>query len=397
MAFTSHPGGATHEISRLRHPDAALSRASGRVAGHLHAWPTPRSQARCRTRGPRLAPATRVNRRSPATLAMSSGLSRSHPPAALFRRLPAKDNLGYFAVTSRDFGAAACNAFSHCTNLQQYCSARRRREDDRHCCRNLRVCAPIMSCAPSRQFCTWQRAMPPSCGAMFGPQRDATSVPRARTAPRAVCARCGPYRGRRIERPCSAACQYSFDTAFSTCNLFLNVQPYSTRCHRCAAAAAREELPLGHRSDAAAAARKAPQAAQSRWRLQAAPAQRVSQLLRAAGCRALQSERAAWPSLPFPRSSRCASPRQAREHYRASQRAAAAGQSMSAAWPSLPIECSPCRASPRQVRVSTRASCRGAAGCGTTEAHGVAVDCSSRRASTRQAPRAGPATREPAG
>ena len=76
MAFTSHPGGATHEISRLRHPDAALSRALGRVAGHLHAWPTPRSQARCRTRGPRLAPATRVNRRSPATLAMSSGLSR---------------------------------------------------------------------------------------------------------------------------------------------------------------------------------------------------------------------------------------------------------------------------------------------------------------------------------
>ena len=64
MAFTSHPGGATHEISRLRHPDAALSRASGRVAGHLHAWPTPRSQARCRTRGPRLAPAARVNRRS---------------------------------------------------------------------------------------------------------------------------------------------------------------------------------------------------------------------------------------------------------------------------------------------------------------------------------------------
>ncbi len=76
MAFTSHPGGATHEISRLRHPDAALSRALGRVAGHLHAWPTPRSQARCRTRGPRLAPATRVNRRSPATLARSSGLSR---------------------------------------------------------------------------------------------------------------------------------------------------------------------------------------------------------------------------------------------------------------------------------------------------------------------------------
>ena len=148
MAFTSHPGGATHEISRLRHPDAAFSRASGRVAGHLHAWPTPRSQARCRTRGPRLAPATRVNRRSPATLAMSSGLSRSRPPAALFRRLPAKDNLGYFAVTSRDFGAAACNAFSHCKNLQQYCSVRRKGEDDRHCCRkSARVRADHELCA----------------------------------------------------------------------------------------------------------------------------------------------------------------------------------------------------------------------------------------------------------
>jgi len=227
MAFTVHRGGATSEISRLRHPDAALPRESGRGAGPLHAWPSPQSQACCRTRGPRFSPGGRCEQ-ALATPAASSGLSRSRPPAALFRRLPAKDNLGYFAVTSRDFGAAACNAFSHCKNLQQYCSARRRREDDRH--RNLRVCAPIMSCAPSRQFCTWQRAMPPSCGAMFGPQRDATSVPRARTAPRAVCARCGPYRGRRIERPCSAACQYSFDTAFSTCKFFLNVQSYSTRC-----------------------------------------------------------------------------------------------------------------------------------------------------------------------
>jgi len=182
----------------------------------------------------------RRNRRPAAGRAVrasvqAAGASRRWPRrqrAAVFRA-PAHPRLsprarerqvGYSAVTSRDFGiyfgAAACNA----------CSARRRREDDRHCCRNLRVCAPIMSCAPSRQFCTWQRAMPPSCGAMFGPQRDATSVPRARTAPRAVCARCGPYRGRRIERPCSAACQYSFDTAFSTCKFFLNVQSYSTRC-----------------------------------------------------------------------------------------------------------------------------------------------------------------------
>ena len=204
-----------------------------------------------------------MNRRSPATLAMSSGLSRSRPPAALFRRFT-RERQSRSATSPLRLATLAlqrCNAFSHCKNLQQYCSARRRREDDRHCCRNLRVCAPIMSCAPPRQFCTWQRAMPPSCGAMFGPQREATSVPRARTAPRAVCARCGPYRGRRIERPCSAACQYSFDTAFSTCNSFLNVQPYSTRCHRCAAAAAREELPLGHRSDAAADV-EPPQAAQ---------------------------------------------------------------------------------------------------------------------------------------
>ena len=71
--------------------------------------------------------------------------------------------------------------------------------------------------------------------------RYATSVPRARTAPRAVCAR-GAGRteadGSSV-RAALPANTYSFDTAFSTCNSSLNVQSLDV-----CAAAAREEQPL---------------------------------------------------------------------------------------------------------------------------------------------------------
>ena len=193
-----------HGRRRNRRPAAGRAvRASVQAAGASRRWPRRQRAAVFRAPAhPRryfaAYPRKTISATSPlrlATLALQ--------PAMLSAIARTCNNIAPFAAKARTIDIAAAN---------------------------LRVCAPIMSCAPSRQFCTWQRAMPPSCGAMFGPQRDATSVPRARTAPRAVCARCGPYRGRRIERPCSAACQYSFDTAFSTCNSFLNVQPYSTRC-----------------------------------------------------------------------------------------------------------------------------------------------------------------------
>ena len=118
-------------------------------------------------------------------------------------------------------------------------------------------------------------------------------------APRA---RCGPYRGRRIIRAALPANTYSFDTAFSTCNSFLNEQPLAV-----GATAAREEQPfaapilfnalplaapqppLGHRSDAQCAAaareeRRKPRKGRALWRLTRTPHQLNSQSLWAAVC-----------------------------------------------------------------------------------------------------------------
>ena len=180
------------------------------------------------------------------------------------------------------------------TQLRSTNISPRGRDGLRYCCRTA---------VRRRCVCSRQRAM-------FWPQRDATCRLLA-SEQRLVRARCRPYKGRRSVRPCSAACQYCTSNYKGRRSVNVQFVPQRAvarrvRSRRSRGAAARRAdfiQRAAARCAAAAAREELPHAVQwPRWRLDstphAAPAHVRSQLLRAAGCAEIEAGGVTVASVP---------------------------------------------------------------------------------------------------